>query len=121
MENKIFVVDFDFTIAISNYPEIISEIPCAIEVLKLLQLQGDIVILSTCRENEYLDMAIQWLNERNFYPDCINDNYPLGKYYHYGNCRKISGDVIIDDKCDGYVVDWLSIKNKYVTNKNETN
>ena len=111
---RIVSVDFDQTIAYSDYPDIKDEVPYAIETLKMLQEHGDIIILSTCREGQFLVDALQWLNDRGFIPDCVNDNYPHGKHYHYGNCRKISGDIVIDDKNDNYKVDWLDIRKRLV-------
>lgn len=111
---RILVVDFDNTIAYSEYPAIIDEVPYAIETIKMLQAQGDIIILSICREGQYLADALQWLSDKGFTPDLVNDNYPYGKYYHYGNCRKISGDIVIDDKNDNYKVDWLDIRKRLV-------
>lgn len=111
---RIISVDFDNTVAYSDYPTIKEEVPYAIETLKMLQAQGDIIILSTCRENQFLTDALQWMKDRGFTPDCVNDNYPHGKHYHYGNCRKISGDIVIDDKNDNYTVDWLDIRKRLV-------
>lgn len=111
---RIISVDFDETIAYTAYPDIISQVPYSIETLKMLQEQGDIIILSTCREGQFLADALQWMKDRGFTPDCVNDNYPHSKHYHYGNCRKISGDIVIDDKNDNYTVDWLDIRKRLV-------
>lgn len=116
---RVIIVDFDQSIAYSDYPNIIDEVPYAIETLKMLQAQGDIIILCTCREGQFLENALQWMKDRGFTPDCVNDNYPDGRHYHYGNCRKISGDIVIDDKNDNYTVDWLDIRRRLVKdNKN---
>lgn len=125
MQNKIFdisklkrvyAVDFDSCLAKTNYPEIIEPIPHAIETCIALQKQGDIVILFTCRCGIHEDSAVDWLFNQGFVPDYVNQNVPERTIMFGADSRKVSADVYIDDRnhlCDG-VVDWLSIKSKYV-------
>ena len=59
----IIAVDFDGTIARSNYPVILGEQPYAGEVLRKLHEQGHKIIIWTCRTGDRLLEAINWLLE----------------------------------------------------------
>ena len=86
----IFAIDFDGTIVDHQYPNIGNEKPFAVEVLKALQAQGDKIIIWTCRDGEYRQDAVNWLEAQGFIPDAVNENVVrMGKtaqkkiYCHY--------------------------------------
>ena len=54
-------VDFDGTIVEHKYPEIGKEKPFAIQTLRMLQQEGNKLILFTSREGELLDAAVATL------------------------------------------------------------
>ena len=95
---RVFAIDFDNTLAKTNYPEIIEPIPYAIETCKALQKQGDIVIIHSCRCSNFLDDAIDWLFNQGFIPDYVNQNVPERTIMFGADSRKISADVYIDDR-----------------------
>ena len=57
-------VDFDGTIVEHKFPQIGKEKPFAIQTLRMLQREGNRVILFTSREGELLDDAIAFCHDR---------------------------------------------------------
>ena len=94
ISKKIIAVDFDNTLAITEYPTIIAPIPPIIDYIK----QSDaILILWTCRHGEPLTDAILWCKQQGITFDYINENVPE-LIEKYGDTRKIYADEYIDDK-----------------------
>ena len=100
------VVDFDGVLTLSDeYPAVgVLNVPM-IELMMDLQDQGDTVILSTARENDALWLALEALKLHGFYPDFVNANADYRIAMYGGDCRKVCGDVVIDDKNIGYTGD----------------
>lgn len=93
----IYAFDFDNTLAITEWPRIISPIHETIDFAKKVKDDGHIIILWTCREGKTLDEALEFCKKYNLEFDCINDNY-LPRQIEYGdNPRKIYADYYIDD------------------------
>ena len=123
-EDKRFLwiaVDFDGTITSSDaWPNIASENPDAIHVIKRLRKDGHKVILHTCRRGIYLEQALEWLKNHNVTLDAINDN-PWAREFYGDNVPgpKMFADYYIDDKSLGIkktstgAVDWKYIKRNY--------
>ena len=101
-ETRVYAIDFDNTIAYTEYPKIIKPLPYAVEVLQVLSRDPcSILILWTCRENESLDDALNYCSMLGIRFDYVNENAEC-LIERYGNdCRKIGADVYIDDKCYG--------------------
>ena len=59
-DKTIIAVDFDGTLAVTDYPAIIEPIQGVIDFIKYCNQVGDIVILWTCRSNQHLIDAIEW-------------------------------------------------------------
>ena len=96
-ERKIYAIDFDDTICYTDYPKIIKPIPNAIEVLKILsEDKYSTLILYTCRHDEDLQDAINYLSVHGIHFDYVNENVKE-LIDEYGDCRKIYADVYIDD------------------------
>ena len=92
----IVAVDFDGTLAITRYPTIISPIVKTIEFCKNRKLQGDILILNTCRQGKELSESIDWCNTQGIVFDYVNEN-PPDRIAIWGDCRKIYADIYLDD------------------------
>lgn len=93
----IYAIDFDDTICYVDYPTILKPIPYAFEVLKILMKnKNSIIILYTCRHDEELKSALDYLKMNGIEFDYVNENVKelIDKY---GDCRKIYADVYIDD------------------------
>ena len=94
---KLIAVDFDGTLCVSKFPDIGEPNWSAINALKQRQMDGDIVILWTCREGHLLTDAVRWCKNHGLVFDAINENLP-DKIKQYGNDpRKISADEYWDD------------------------
>lgn len=103
----IIAVDFDNTIAVTEYPKIIKPIHTTIEVLKRTKELGATIILWTCREDKELEEAVAWCKENNVPIDYVNENVPE-RIEKWGNdCRKIGADIYIDDKAMNPSI-WLN-------------
>ena len=99
---KIYAIDFDGTIAETEWPEIIGPRMGTVEFIRELQERGDQWILWTMREGKHLAAAIAWLKGLGLNPDAVNDNLPELKEKWGNNPRKPFADVYIDDhNCGG--------------------
>lgn len=92
----IIAVDFDGTLAITDYPKILKPISETIEFCKIRQTKGDTIILWTCRHGEVLEEAVEWCKGQGLEFDYINEN-PPDRVAIYGDCRKVYADLYIDD------------------------
>lgn len=92
----IIAVDFDGTLAQTDYPTIISPIPSTIDFCKRRKVMGDTLILYTCRHGDVLDEAVKWCKEQGIEFDYINEN-PPDRIAIYGDCRKVYADWYLDD------------------------
>lgn len=97
-DRRIIAVDFDGTLAVTKFPEIIKPIPKMVRHCRKLQEDGAILILWTCRCGKDLEEAVEWCRWQGLEFDYVNENVPenIG---HFGNdCRKIFAHEYIDDK-----------------------
>lgn len=113
MNPLILAVDVDGTLVKIEKDYIArSLLPNAKEVVNWAHSKGCHIILWTCRHDEMLKNAVDFLNANGVKFDAVNENYPqLG----FETSRKIFYDIIIDDQ-SLYVIDWLEIK-KVITKK----
>ena len=107
----IIAVDFDGTIVEHKYPSIGREKPGAIDTLKQLAREGNLLILWTVRDGERLEEAIEFCRGRGLEFYAVNSNTPQNVPI-YGSrpaTGKISADVYIDDRNLGGLPDWDEI------------
>ena len=112
---RIIGVDFDGTLAHTKgiYPNIGEPITEVIDYILEEQKNGAYLILITMRENEELDMAVEWCNEHGIIFDAVNDNLPHMKDFFDSNPRKIFVTEYLDDRNIGGIDRVLQeIKNK---------
>lgn len=139
-DSKIFLIDFDDTCVISDFPNIISDNIFAVETLKELASNGHRLILFTCRNDlqrdlsepetggisggiksgMYLTKAVNWFKQHKIPLYGVQKNPDQA----YENCSpKPWFDYIIDDKALGTptlkldigskvieYVDWLTLR-----------
>jgi len=105
----ILAIDFDLTICMSDYPSLGEERKDAGVVIRKLIEEGYGIVINTCREGHALSDAMHWLAEHDIPYHYINCNFPhlISKYG--ADCRKISADIYIDDKCLTGLPKWLDI------------
>lgn len=97
---KIIAVDFDGTLVFNKYPYI--ENP-NLKLINFIKQNFDkyIWILWTCRHGEQLKYAVDYMRtEHGIVFDYVNENVPW-LIEEYGECRKVSADYYIDDRCWG--------------------
>ena len=99
MSAPIIAVDFDGVLTRADgWPKIGEFDPEMIIALVFAQRKGWRLILWTCREGEYLSAAIDWCAKRFLHFDFHNVNAPDRVAKFGSDCRKISADIILDDK-----------------------
>ena len=92
---KIIAIDFDNTLAITDYPIIKEPNTELIEFIR--KHQNDYVfILWTMREGKQLHFAKEWIKQQGIRFDYYNQNTPWN-IQKYGDRRKIYADYYIDD------------------------
>ncbi len=96
---RVAAVDFDGTLAITRFPQIIAPVPEMINYCKQLKRHGTVLILYTCRKGQDLQDAVDWCHSQGLTFDYINEN-TRENLAAYGNVdtRKICADIYIDDK-----------------------
>ncbi|WP_195395339.1 hypothetical protein [Holdemania sp. 1001302B_160321_E10] len=95
--SKIVSFDFDGTLAVTEWPEIIRPIYPIVEYAKQCKDAGDQIILNTMREGVRLQEAVDWCLKQGIEFDAINDNVQCMKDFYKNNPRKIFADEYIDD------------------------
>ncbi|MCF0203643.1 MAG: hypothetical protein HUK08_09790 [Bacteroidaceae bacterium] len=105
----IIAVDFDGTIVTHEYPHIGKEIPFAVKTLKMLQQEGHVIILWSCRTDKLLRNAVEWCSDRGLEFTAINKNYAEETTMSRDYCRKLKADLYIDDRGIGGLPSWGEI------------
>ena len=102
-------IDFDGTICELSFPEVGKLRKNAHIYIRKLHKDGHKIIINTCRSGKYEGMAQDFLDENNIPYDYINSNLPELITQYGQDCRKISADVYIDDKCLMGLPSWKKI------------
>lgn len=109
INGKVLAIDFDLTICMSAYPELGEERKGAKKYINKLYNLGYGIVINTCRTQEAEGMAVKWLEDNAIGYDYINCNFPYKIKYFGMDCRKISADYYIDDKCIAGLPSWKKI------------
>lgn len=112
----VLAIDFDDTICKSNYPETGKARKDAVKYMHKLIDKGYGIVINTCRNEVPLAKAIDWMYENDVPYHFINCNFPEIIQSYSGDCRKISADMYIDDKCLMGLPKWKKIY-KIITKK----
>lgn len=110
---KTIVIDFDGTLFTDEYPKVGRPKRHAKEVVNTLYSLGHTIVINTCRAGKHEYEAKEALKKHGIKYHCINEN-PIELICRYGNdCRKLGGDIYIDDKNLGSgFMSWGRIRNK---------
>jgi hypothetical protein len=92
-------IDFDGTICELAWPEVGAMKPEADIYIRKLYAEGHSIIINTCRTGKFEGMAQDFLDEAGIPYHMINSNLPALVALYGQDCRKISADIYIDDKC----------------------
>ena len=110
----IIAIDFDGTICRGQFPNIDGLQPYAKEIINRLHDDGHYIIIWTCRHDDDLLNAVNWLLNNGIKFDRVNDHNPENLAQYGGNTRKIYAHLYIDDKQVGGLPSWNEIYD-YVT------
>lgn len=102
---RIYAVDFDGTLAVTKFPEIIEPIKGMIRYCKDLKAEGHTLILWTCRCGDDLAAAVEFCRDNGLGFDYINENVPENVERWGNDSRKIFAHVYIDDKA--FIPVWI--------------
>lgn len=94
---QIYAVDFDGTIAKTDWPDIIGPNAPVVEFVKRVQERGDRWILWTNRCGEHLYAALSYCRSLGLHPDAVNDNLSDMQELFGRNPRKVFANFYIDD------------------------
>lgn len=115
MKFKYYAIDFDDTIAFSDFPLIKTEVPHAGRVMRRIKDNGGQISIWTCRTGAPLEDARHFLESNNIPYDLMNEPFPEIAELFGGSGRKIFADIYIDDKGVDTIanggIDWLKIEN----------
>lgn len=106
MKKLCIAIDFDDTIADTDWPKIKGLRPDAREVINKLWGEGHTIIIWTCREGENLCNAATFLAENRVVYNFLNTNCPERVAFYKSDCRKVGADVYIDDKGINGIPSW---------------
>ena len=95
----VIAIDFDGTICELKFPEVGEMRPMADFYIRKLYSEGHHIVINTCRSGKYEGMAEDFLKENNIPYHYINSNMPYLIEQYGQDCRKISADIYVDDKC----------------------
>ena len=114
----VIAIDFDGTIAELSFPAVGKIKPMADVYINKLYDEGHHIVINTCRSGGHEGAAYDFLKFHNIRHHYINSNMPYLIEEYGQDCRKISADVYIDDKClMGLPDTWEEIYNIIQTNK----
>jgi hypothetical protein len=102
----VIAIDFDGTIATLSFPEVGTLIKQADVIIRRLHAQGHKIVINTCRSGKYEGLAQDFLDENMIPYDLINANLAELITQYKQDCRKISADIYIDDKCIMGIPSW---------------
>jgi len=94
----IIAIDFDNTLAYTEYPVIIKPVKAMITYCLEMKSEGHTLILNTCRCGSFLDDAVKFCKSYGLEFDYVNKNSEGRIAKFGGDSRKISADLYIDDK-----------------------
>jgi hypothetical protein len=115
-QKAILLLDFDLTIAETDYPAIHGLKYQAKDFINKLYSEGFYIIVNTCRSGKFEDEAKQYLIDQGVNFHLINQNHPGLIEAFGGDSRKLSGDINVDDtNIDSLVnptnLNWVEVYN----------
>lgn len=96
---KILAIDFDGTIVEAAFPGIGKIRPGVKRCINMLYEEGYKILINTCRTGSYEGDVEKFLHRSGIKYHYINCNLPTCIEYFGQDCRKLSADLYIDDKC----------------------
>ena len=109
------IVDFDSTIALSEWPEIHGPVPGAIQALKYIHKKGNQIVIWSARNNLRASDPVDRARGLHAMKDFLDSNEIPYDEIDYGHEGKPIGDCYVDDRALGAptreykgkrVIDW---------------
>ena len=94
----IYAVDFDNTLAVTRFPEIVGPKAKVVAAVTMLKANGHKIILWTSRAGKDLKDAVEWCTEQGIIFDAVNEPLPEQMDRWGNDTRKVYADFYIDDK-----------------------
>lgn len=94
----VYAVDFDNTLAVTRFPEIVEPKAKVLAAVKMLKANGHKIILWTCRAGKELEAAVEWCRQQGLVFDAVNEQLPEQAARWGNDTRKVYADFYIDDK-----------------------
>lgn len=114
-------IDFDGTLALTEYPNIIAAVPEALAFVRECRRLDVAVILWTCRTGEHLADALKWCDKQGIEFDAVNENLPewIEAWENLfpevpADCRKVCASKYVDDRANGGI-DWQKLNDWLVS------
>ena len=98
-QKLVIAIDFDGTICDLSFPEVGRMKLDADTYINMLYDEGHHILIHTCRTGIYEGLAQTFLKEQEIHYHYINSNMPYMIELYGQDCRKLSADIYIDDKC----------------------
>ena len=108
MKKLVIGLDFDGTVVKSAYPKIGKPKFLSLPILRWL-MQRHTVVLWTCRSGQHLDDALRWCRDNGLRFEFVNCNTFDRIRAYGGDCRKLSCDILVDDKAGVIVCPWEDV------------
>tara|TARA_R110000796_G_scaffold59371_1_gene136801 strand:+ start:7933 stop:8304 length:372 start_codon:yes stop_codon:yes gene_type:complete len=105
----VLAIDFDGTIAELSFPQVGALRKGAAKHIRKLHDDGHYIIINTCRSGKFEGMAHDFMQDHGIPYHYMNSNLPELIVEYGQDCRKISADIYIDDKCIGGLPSWEQI------------
>lgn len=105
----VLAIDFDGTIAELSFPQVGALRKGAAKYIRKLYDDGHYIIINTCRSGKFEGMAHDFMQDHGIPYHYMNSNLPALIIEYGQDCRKISADYYIDDKCLLGLPSWEQI------------
>lgn len=107
--NFTIAIDFDGTIVEEAYPGIGKLRKDADKYINMLYDEGINILINTCRAGSFEGEAENFLRRKGIKYHYLNCNLPERVEFFKQDCRKLSAEVYIDDKCLFELPSWEEI------------
>lgn len=104
---KIAAVDFDGTLAVTEFPRIVCKNEYMFQLCNVLKSFGVKLILWTSRDGDQLTEAVDYCRQNGLDFDAVNANLPEVITMFHNDTRKVYADIYIDDKAIPHIQDPL--------------
>jgi len=118
MTPEVIAIDFDGTVVDHRYPDVGSDVPCAVDTIRELVDNRHKIILWTMRSGQELDAAVQWYADRKIPLFGVNTNpsqfiwttSPKAYAYLYIDDAALGCPLMASPTSNRSFVDWAEVR-----------